>query len=65
MIEDSKLNLVWPVIGAALKIHLQSTPTLNLTDPSTYTFKVTNSLPTSSTTNPKAFSERYITVSPY
>jgi hypothetical protein len=64
MIKDSQLNLSWPVIGAALKIGLQSTPTLNLADPSTYIFRVTNSLPSSSTTNPKAFSERYITVCP-
>ena len=62
MITDSKLSLHWPVIGSALVIHLQSTPTLNLADPSTYIFKVTNSLPSSSTTNPKTFSERFITV---
>jgi len=62
MIVDSTLNLSWPVIGAALKVHLRETPSLKLDDPSTYVFKVTNQLPSSSSTNPKAFSERYITV---
>ena len=62
MIRESQLNLSWPVIGAALKVRLESTEGLNLSDPSTFVFKVTNSLPSSSTTNPKAFSERYITV---
>ena len=62
MITDSQLNLSWPVIGIALKAHLESTPTLSLNDPSTYLFKITNQLPSSSTTNPKSFSERYITV---
>ena len=62
MIVDSTLNLSWPVIGAALKVHMRETPMLKLDDPSTYVFKVTNQLPSSSSTNPKAFSERYITV---
>src|SRR2546423_3146823 len=62
MIKESQLNLSWPVIGAALKVRLESTEGLNLSDPSTFVFKVTNSLPSSSSTNPKAFSERYITV---
>src|SRR5438046_977472 len=64
MISDSQLNLSWPVIGVALKIHFQSLPTVNLVDPTTYVFKVTNQLPSTSSTNPKAFSERYITVLP-
>ena len=62
MIEDSQLHLSWPVIGAAVKIHLQWTSALNLNDQNTFLFKVSNSLPSSSSTNPKAFSERFITV---
>lgn len=64
MIEDSQLHLSWPVIGAAVKVQLQWTPTLNLADQNTFLFKLSNSLPSSSTTNPKAFSERYIAVPP-
>jgi len=64
MIEDSQLHLSWPVIGAAVKMHLQWTQKTDLSDPSTFLFKVTNSLPSSSASNPKAFSERYITVFP-
>lgn len=62
MLPNSTLNLSWPVIGAALKVHLLSTTDLKLNDPQTFVFRVTNQLPSSSTTNPKAFSERYITV---
>jgi hypothetical protein len=64
MIPDSKLNLHWPVIGTALTIQLVTTPTLNIADPKTVIFKVSNSLPSSGTTSPKAFSERYIAVLP-
>jgi len=60
MLADSTLNLSFPVIGPALKVSLFSHS--NISDPETFIFKITNSLPSSSTTNPKAFSERYITV---